>query len=80
MKFGILNGMNLTDLFKFHEQALCLAGWNQFLNVANNVGNVFKKWDEKVYAQVLENFWKRFGLTKFEILPYGAERPMSYLI
>ena len=45
----------------------------------NNATNIFKKWDDKVLAQVLENFWKRFGLTKFEILPYGAEKPMTYL-
>src|SRR5690606_16007607 len=29
---------------------------------------LFDRWDNKVYAQVLETFWKPWGISRFEIL------------
>lgn len=39
---------------------------------------VFDPWQVKVYGQVLENFWKPWGFTLFEIIK-DPEKPMSFL-
>ena len=38
---------------------------------------LFDVWQHKVYAQVLENFWKPWGYVKFEIIK-DPENPMSF--
>lgn len=40
---------------------------------------IFDPWQVKVYGQVLENFWKPWGYTLFEIIK-NPERPMSFLL
>lgn len=40
---------------------------------------LFDPWQNKVYAQVLEAFWKRWGFVKFEIIK-NPEHPMSLLL
>jgi len=40
---------------------------------------LFDFWQNKTYAQVLENFWKPWGILLFEILK-DPEHPLSYLI
>ena len=39
---------------------------------------LFDVWQNKTYAQVLENFWKEWGFTRLEINK-DPERPMSFL-
>ncbi|HCN82007.1 MAG TPA: hypothetical protein DIT07_00065 [Sphingobacteriaceae bacterium] len=39
---------------------------------------LFDVWQNKTYAQVLENFWKEWGFTRLEI-GKDPERPMSFL-
>ena len=39
---------------------------------------IFDHWQNKTYAQVLENFWKPWGYTLFEILK-NPENPMSFI-
>ena len=39
---------------------------------------VFDQWQVKVFGQVLENFWKPWGFTLFEIIK-DPERPVTYL-
>lgn len=39
---------------------------------------LFDKWEVKTYGQVLENFWKPWGYTLFEIIK-DPEKPMSFL-
>jgi hypothetical protein len=39
---------------------------------------IFDVWDVKTYGQVLENFWKPWGFTLFEIIK-DPEKPMSFL-
>lgn len=39
---------------------------------------VFDRWQVKTYGQVLENFWKPWGFTLFEIIK-DPENPMSFL-
>lgn len=39
---------------------------------------IFDNWQAKTYAQVLENFWKPWGYTLFEIIK-DPESPMSFL-
>lgn len=39
---------------------------------------IFDNWDHKTYAQVLENFWKPWGYTLFEIIQ-DPENPKSFL-
>jgi hypothetical protein len=39
---------------------------------------IFDVWDVKTYGQVLENFWKAWGFTLFEIIK-DPEKPMSFL-
>ncbi|MEO8794135.1 MAG: hypothetical protein ABI390_01645 [Daejeonella sp.] len=39
---------------------------------------LFDNWQVKPYAQVLENFWKPWGLTLFEIIK-DPENPLSFL-
>lgn len=39
---------------------------------------IFDHWQNKTYAQVLENFWKPWGFTLFEILK-DPENPMSFI-
>ena len=38
---------------------------------------LFDVWQHKIYAQVLENFWKPWGYVKFEIIK-DPENPMSF--
>lgn len=40
---------------------------------------MFDHWQVKTYGQVLENFWKPWGFTLFEIIR-DPERPMSFLL
>ncbi|MDP3466998.1 MAG: hypothetical protein Q8S11_01610 [Daejeonella sp.] len=40
---------------------------------------LFDFWQNKTYAQVLENFWKPWGILLFEILK-DPENPLSYLL
>ncbi|MEO6135610.1 MAG: hypothetical protein ABIP35_10685 [Ginsengibacter sp.] len=40
---------------------------------------VFKKWDEKMYAQVLANYWKPWGLGMADIYNF-PNSPISYLL
>jgi len=40
---------------------------------------LFDIWQNKTFAQVLENFWKPWGILLFEILK-DPENPMSYLL
>ncbi|MGB4774300.1 MAG: hypothetical protein WBP45_03950 [Daejeonella sp.] len=40
---------------------------------------LFDNWQNKTYAQVLENFWKPWGFTLFEILK-DPENPMTHLL
>lgn len=40
---------------------------------------LFDAWDNKTYAQVLENFWKAWDIQKFEILK-DPEKPISFLM
>jgi len=39
---------------------------------------IFDPWLPKTYAQVLENFWKPWGITMFEILK-DREKVMSFI-
>ncbi len=39
---------------------------------------IFDNWQNKTYGQVLENFWKPWGYTLFEIIK-NPEAPMSFL-
>ena len=39
---------------------------------------LFDDWMNKTYGQVLESFWKNWGILLFEIIKY-PEKPMSYL-
>ncbi|RZL05222.1 MAG: hypothetical protein EOO89_26955, partial [Pedobacter sp.] len=39
--------------------------------------DIFDSWQNKTYAQVLENFWKPWGHTLFEIIK-DPTQPMSY--
>ncbi|HYH56225.1 MAG TPA: hypothetical protein VD772_06405 [Anseongella sp.] len=41
--------------------------------------DLFDSWDNKVYAQVLEIFWKPWGISRFEILKEPAS-PLSFLL
>jgi hypothetical protein len=38
---------------------------------------LFDVWQHKVYAQVLENFWKPWGYVVFEIIK-NPDEPMSF--
>lgn len=40
---------------------------------------IFDQWQVKVFGQVLENFWKPWGFTLFEIIK-DPEHPMSFLL
>ncbi|WP_437920804.1 hypothetical protein [Sphingobacterium sp. LRF_L2] len=40
---------------------------------------IFDNWQVKTYGQVLENFWKPWGFTLFEIIK-DPENPMSFLL
>lgn len=40
---------------------------------------LFDFWQNKIYAQVLENFWKPWGIVLFEILK-DPENPLTYLL
>lgn len=40
---------------------------------------IFDNWQVKTYGQVLENFWKPWGYTLFEIIK-DPEHPMSFLL
>ncbi len=46
--------------------------------LAGGKSNLFKPWNNKTYAQVLEAFWKPWGITKNEILENEAS-PLSFL-
>ena len=39
----------------------------------------FDFWQNKIYAKVLENFWKPWGILLFEILK-DPENPVSFLL
>lgn len=40
---------------------------------------IFDRWQVKTFGQVLENFWKPWGYTLFEIIK-DPEKPMSFLL
>jgi len=44
-----------------------------------NAKPIFDEWQFKIYGQVLENFWKRWGFLLLEIIK-NPEKPMSYLL
>lgn len=44
-----------------------------------NAKPIFDDWQFKIYGQVLENFWKRWGFLLLEIIK-NPEKPMSYLL
>lgn len=46
--------------------------------VGVNARPVFDHWQAKTYGQVLENFWKPWGYTLFEIIK-DPENPMSFI-
>lgn len=47
--------------------------------VGVNSRPVFDHWQAKTYGQVLENFWKPWGYTLFEIIK-DPENPMSFIL
>ena len=44
-----------------------------------NAKPIFDDWQNKVYGQVLENFWKRWGFLHLEIIK-NPQHPLSFLI
>ncbi|HET8830315.1 MAG TPA: hypothetical protein VFM79_13295 [Pelobium sp.] len=44
-----------------------------------NAKPIFDDWQFKIYGQVLENFWKRWGFLLLEIIK-NPEKPVSYLL
>ena len=46
---------------------------------ANQPKPFFNKWDDKMFAQVLANYWKPWGLTMKDIITF-PNPPISYLI
>lgn len=46
--------------------------------VGLNTRPVFDHWQEKTYGQVLENFWKPWGFTLFEIIK-DPQHPLSFI-
>ena len=46
---------------------------------AQNGKPLFKPWDDKMYGQVLANYWKPWGLTMKDIITF-PDSPISYLI
>jgi hypothetical protein len=40
---------------------------------------IFDQWQVKIYGQVVENFWKKWGFLLLEIIK-NPEKPMSYLL
>ncbi|WP_237739791.1 hypothetical protein [Pedobacter arcticus] len=44
-----------------------------------NAKPIFDDWQFKIYGQVLENFWKRWGFLLLEIIK-DPEKPISYLL
>ena len=45
----------------------------------HNEKPLFRYWDDKMYGEVLANYWKPWGLGKNEIITF-ANSPISYLI
>nr|MDQ6904557.1 hypothetical protein [Bacteroidota bacterium] len=41
--------------------------------------NLFNPWDDSMYAQVLVNYWKPWGLVKSDIVTF-PDSPISYLV
>lgn len=60
----------LTGDTVFAEAVPCIGDEEKFL---------FKPWENKMYAQVLANYWKPWGLTKSDIISF-PNSPISYLI
>ena len=52
-----------------------------FLEVtqADNQTGLFRQWDDKMFSQVLAEYWKPWGLTKSDIFSF-PNSPISYLI
>ncbi|MEO6814800.1 MAG: hypothetical protein ABI172_12785, partial [Ginsengibacter sp.] len=44
-----------------------------------NKKDIFNTWDDKMYSQVLANYWKPWGLTMKDIVAF-PNSPISYLI
>ncbi len=44
-----------------------------------NAKPIFDDWQFKIYGQVVENFWKRWGFLLLEIIK-NPEKPLSYLL
>lgn len=44
-----------------------------------NAKPIFDDWQVKIYGQVVENFWKRWGFLLLEIIK-NPEKPVSYLL
>ena len=44
-----------------------------------NAKPIFDDWQFKIYGQVVENFWKRWGFLLLEIIK-NPEKPVSYLL
>lgn len=47
--------------------------------VLENKKDIFNNWDDKMYSQVLANYWKPWGLTMKDIVAF-PNSPISYLI
>jgi len=46
---------------------------------SNNQNSLFRTWDDKMYGQVLANYWRPWGLTLNDIITF-PNCPVSYLI
>lgn len=66
---------SLIPEFSFTEHKGTVYVTNKDLSIGAR--NVFEKWDEKTYAQVLEAFWKPWNYSRVEILK-NPEKAMSF--
>lgn len=66
---------SLIPEFSFNEHNGTIYVSNKETGIG--VRNIFEKWDEKTYAQVLEAFWKPWKYSRVEILK-NPEKAMSF--
>ncbi len=67
---------SLLPEFSFTEHEGTIYVTNKELSIGAR--NVFEKWEEKTYAQVLEAFWKPWNYSRVEILK-NPEKAMSFI-
>ncbi len=67
---------SLIPEFSFTEHQGTIYVTNKELSIGTR--NVFEKWEEKTYAQVLEAFWKPWNYSRVEILK-NPEKAMSFI-